>query len=426
MTAPTVSRTRVLIYSASLGGVRRHIADIVDHIDHEAFELIGAFPEETLEHRYLPDESHGYTAMFRNAGLQRFTVETPPRVQPTACAKAILELREVIQKTKPQVLHCHSSMAGAIGRLAAALVTRPPTVLYTPHLLYFLRLRGAKRLVYLSAERTLLRLCEHLIAVSPSEYRESMRALGFSSRIVCIQNSVPTDLLQPQAAPEGHPAQPDAPSQTTTILSIARFDSQKDIPTLIRAVARLARARSDFRLLLAGDGEGRAETERHVVQEHLEQHVRFLGWRTDVRQLITESDFVVLSSKMEGLPYALLEAMSLEKPVIGSNVLGISDCIEHGKSGFLFPCGDERALAHFLEILIRDRELRLRMGAQGKLSIAEKFPPTQMHKSLQTLYEQCARRHDLQHAPSRTNNASPPKTFNTFVNRCNGDSRSTP
>lgn len=385
------SRIKVLLYTVSLGGVRRHIEDIVAQIDPDRYELVGAFPDRHLDRTYLTDEDEGYQATFARAGLETHVVETPVGLSPWPCAAAVWRMAGLLRRIRPDVLHCHSSMAGAVGRLAA-LAWRPPLVVYTPHLIYFLRLAGLKRFVFASMEKALLPLCDRLIAVSASEYDEIVKVLGHSPRIVRINHSIPRDLVA-NPVPPVTDAAPDYAREmglvpgNRIILSTARFDSQKDVATLIRAAGILGRKRSDFTVLLAGDGEERVRLERLAEESGAAGLVRFLGWRNDVRRLVAGSDVMVLSSRKEGLPYALLEAMSLKIPVVGSDVMGVRDCVLQDDTGLLFPCGDAVALARDLDRLLDDPDLCRNMGERGREYALQEFSTHGMITALQDIYD---------------------------------------
>lgn len=380
-------RVKVLLFTVSLGGVRQHIADILSQIDHERFELMGVFPDRLLNRTYLPNDADGYQAMFAQAGCKVFTVEAPTGLQPLACAAAVRDMARLLRTVRPDVLHCHSSMAGAVGRLAS-LVWRPRRIIYTPHLMFYLRYTGVRRAVFAALERLLLPLCDWQVAVSASEYHGIADALGRSQKLVLIRNAIPRDLASasPRADCGELPADLDVPPGKKIILSTARFDSQKDVPTLVRAAAMLARSRNDFVVLLAGDGEERDQVADLIRNQGAGDVVRILGWRSDVHKLLEACHMMVLSSRNEGLPYALLEAMALEKPVVGSNVAGVRDCIDPDATGILFPCGDVPALARAMERLLDDAALCATMGAKGREMVLCQFSPKTMIQSLEALY----------------------------------------
>ena len=382
-------RIRVLQYTVSLGGVRRHLEYISAQIDHSRFEIIGAFPNKQLDRNYLGDDSESYRNMFARRGLQSYTVETPVGLRLWPLLQSLVKMIFILREVKPDVLHCHSSIAGAIGRLAS-LFHRVPLLVYTPHLMFCLRLTGLKGWIFATIEKLLLPLCDTLLAVSSSEYHSIREVLGDRPQIKQINNSIPIDMEKDISSAKDWRLYEElnVSPETILILSTARFDAQKDVPTLIRAAAQLYRKRSDFVVLLAGDSEQRLQTEELVHAEGALDCVRFLGWRSDVDRLVCACDIMVLASHLEGLPYALLEAMAVEKPVVGSNVMGVRDCVEHGVTGFLFPDGDASALAGYLERLLDDAGLRRSMGAAGKDMAMREFSPRTMIDSLEKLYSQ--------------------------------------
>ena len=381
------ARIRVLLFTVSPGGVRRHVEEIITQIDHDRFEVIGVFPDRLDNRTYLAGETGSYRNLFAKMGLRTYTVETPRELRPLSCLQSAWKLGRLLRELRPDVLHCHSSMAGAVGRLAT-LAWRPPLVVYTPHLMYFLRLAGLKRQVFTAVERLLLPRCNALVAVSPSEYQAIRAALGQDPRILRMNNSIPRDLIAANARSQDTALFEELAIMpgTKVILSTARFDNQKDIPTLIRATSILGRKRSDFVVLLAGDGAQRPRIEAVVDAEGMRDRLRILGWRSDVRRLVAACDVMVLSSHIEGLPYALLEAMVLQKPVVASDVGGIRDCVASGVTGLLFPCGDAATLARDLERLLDNPTLCRTMGEKGRAMAMREFPPRGMIEALEALY----------------------------------------
>lgn len=111
-----------------------------------------------------------------------------------------------------------------------------------------------------------------------------------------------------------------------------------------------------------------------------------MGWRQDIPQLLAACDVLVLSTRREGLPYALLEAMALGKPVVGSDVPGVRECIQSGHNGALFPLGDAPALAQILTQLLDNPAWATTLGRHGQIMIEQRFSMRTMITSLEALY----------------------------------------
>ncbi len=396
MTAPRPDpRLTVLIHTVSPGGVRRHIEDFVRRIDHDRFRVVGAFPakEQTA---YITDDMDDYHTFFAREGLTSHVVDTPSRLSPFRTLLAGFQLARIMRLVRPDVLHTHSSTAGIAGSVAMRL-WHPALTLYTPHLPFFATRTGIERSIFALAERTLSQIYDHIIAVSRSEWEDLSVLFGARTSVLQVNQAVPYDLCRTHAATDTAPLarELNIPPDTGIILSLARFETQKDMPTLVEAAALLARKRSDFVILLAGDGELRPKMEAAVTRHRLADRVRFLGWRNDVRDLIELSSMVVLSTRREGLPYVLLEAMALKKPVVGSDVPGVRECVVHGQTGYLFPCGDALALAGHLETLLDNRKKCCAMGNSGREYCLTTFSPTGMITALEALYSTSGGSHDL-------------------------------
>jgi hypothetical protein len=152
--------------------------------------------------------------------------------------------------------------------------------------MYCLRLAGLKRQIFTTLEWMLLPLCNALVAVSSSEYQELRAALGPDPRIMRINNSIPRDLITAnECSQDAGPFEELAiPPGTKVILSTARFDTQKDVPTLIRAASILGRNRSDFVVVLAGDSEQRPQIEALAGTEGMrvmDVSVIYVNWNAE-------------------------------------------------------------------------------------------------------------------------------------------------
>jgi glycosyltransferase involved in cell wall biosynthesis len=288
----------------------------------------------------------------------------------------LVELIVVVRRERPAIIHAHSSKAGILGRLAARLARVP--VVFTAHGWAFKSETGWRSRLYRTADRSLAPLTNKVVCVSEAEARIGLAAgTCLAERTVVIRNPAP-----PVATPPGNDPRP---SRVPLIVSVGRLKRPKDFATLVLAVARLKRL--PFRLQIVGDGPDRDEIRAAVAAAGLEDRVELLGERHDVPELLAEADVFVLSSRSEGLPIALLEAMAHGLPVVASDVGGISEALVHGDSGLLVPPADPAALADALGALLTDAELRERLGMSARIRCETSFELEGWREAHLRLYE---------------------------------------
>ncbi|RSK38882.1 colanic acid biosynthesis glycosyltransferase WcaL [Rhodovulum iodosum] len=159
------------------------------------------------------------------------------------------------------------------------------------------------------------------------------------------------------------------------VLFIGRLDAVKGVPLLLEAFARLRPAHPGATLCIIGDGPHRAALEQQARALGLDPASVFLGYRpqAEVAALLEEADMLVLPSFAEGVPVVLMEAMASRIPVIASQVAGVGELVEDGRSGFIIPPGDVDSLAERLDRLLSDPELCRRMGAAGRGQVEAAF-----------------------------------------------------
>lgn len=167
---------------------------------------------------------------------------------------------------------------------------------------------------------------------------------------------------------------------------IGRLHPQKGHDYLIRAAATLRSRYPSCHYLFIGEGKQRNELELLVQRHSLQDRVTFLGFRSDIADLLQVIDVVVMPSRLEGLPFVLLEAMAAAVPVVASDLECLREVITDGFNGFLVPVGDVSSLASSLDHLLRDRKLRTAIGANARQTITERFNLEMMIDQTEQVY----------------------------------------
>jgi len=283
------------------------------------------------------------------------------RILPHGFFAGLRAVRELAKDA--DLLHCHGSRANLTGALAKGALTVPViSTIHSDHTLDYLG-RPAARVSYGVLNHWALHRMDALLCVSRA-MKELYAARGFApDRLYTIYNGA--DFSLPAAAvdrPAWFAALGIPVAESDIVLgAAARFDPVKDLPTLLRGFARAAETCPRLKLVLAGRGREEEALKTLSRQLGLENRVFFPGWLTDTESFYAAMDAAVLTSRSETFPYALTDAARYKKTAVASAVGGVAELIEDGVNGFLFPAGDEEALANRLERLCDDG-LRLRLG----------------------------------------------------------------
>ena len=291
---------------------------------------------------------------------------------------ALCRLVPMFRRSGNTIIHLHSSKAGALGRIAGFL-TRRRCLVYTPHAFAFLlNPAGLRSRFYRHVERFLTLVTHHYLAVSESEKETCCRELRCSKEQVCVvANGVELNAMPTASFKSAEPIK---------LGFLGRFAAQKR-PELLVELARILHQREvKFRVLFAGAGPRRERCEKLVHNLGLSRSFNFLGEISDVAGFYDEVDIMVSTSAYEGLPYFILDAMASSLPVAAFDVVGVRDLVIPGETGLLAPEGDMEALADHVERLIREAQLREKLGLAGRRRVAAHFSLSGQIEQLRDFY----------------------------------------
>lgn len=297
---------------------------------------------------------------------------------------ALAELIGLIRRVNPTVVHGHSSVGGALARVAGRLAGVP--VVYTAN-------GVATATSYRLVERVLGPLTWRWVAVSPSEADLARRwGLAGGERLVTIANGIEVAAPLPADARLRLRELIGVPAGTTVVGSVARLVEQKAPVDFVRACAVVAAGHPDAHFLLVGMGPLQAQLDRAVGEAGLGGRWHQIPHLPDAAEAVAGLDVFVLASRFEGGPYTPLEAMRAGVPVVLTDVVGNRDCVEAGLSGLLCPAGDHQGLAAAVVGLLGDPARRSAMGEAGRQRVAEHFDVRRMGAGLARLYQSAPRR----------------------------------
>jgi glycosyltransferase involved in cell wall biosynthesis len=316
-----------------------------------------------------------YEDVLREAGVELVRIHRP-RPRPDRMARAIGGLTRVLRAERPDVIHGHNPAAGFAAAGARTLArSNDSAIVTTFHGLAAHRLGSAARLL----DRT----SDAVISVGATSTRLLEEAGLPSGRATTIENAVsvaperPRDEVRAELGGTGR----------ELIVNVGRYVPEKNQELLLDAVALLARRRPHLRALLVGTGPLEGKLRARVSALGLDDVVELTGPRADAVDIIAASDVLAVSSQSEGLPLVVLEAMSLARPIVTTNVGSIPDAIESERTGIVVPSGDAQAFADALDRVLGDSGLAARLGAAARLEAAERFSIEAMTERTLEVYE---------------------------------------
>jgi glycosyltransferase involved in cell wall biosynthesis len=298
-------------------------------------------------------------------------------------AVAVGAVGRVISEVRPGVLHGHSSVGGAVARLAARGAGLP--CVYTPNGLM-------TSVPAVAFERGLGRLTARFVAVSPTEAaRVVALKLVPEARVAVIPNGIE---LEAPPARDGDwddlRGRLGLPPGTPLVATVARVAAQKAPEQFVRACAAVARRRPGVHFLLVGLGPQQKLVDRTVAAARLAGRFHQIRHVPNAAVLMAQFDAFVLLSRYEGGPYVPLEAMRAGVPVVLSDVVGNHDTVDQGVTGFLVPFGDAGAAATAVVRLLDDDDLRASVIAGATARLRQEFDVRLMGERLAALYAELA------------------------------------
>jgi len=372
---------RVLqVMESTIGGTRRHIVDVTRGLLREGVEvhLVASAERE-------PAFREDLRALEAEGAL----ITPLPMVRSVSLATDYghyRELKRILRETRPDIIHTHSSKAGALGR-RASLSTGIGKRVHTPHTFAFLfsaMFSARKRSLYRHIESYLGARTDRMVAVSESE-AETIRAAGVidPERVRVVPNGVdPASWLSPESLSR---AELGVPEGAPLAIVAGLLNSAKGQDLAIRALAEPGLA--ELQLLLAGHGELLEQLQALAAELGVAERVHFLGWRSDLPALFGAVDLVLVPSRWEGMPYVVLEAGASGLPVVGTRVDGVRELVVDGETGFLAELDSPHSLAEaILAVLGLAPEAREAMGKAARERVLANYGVESMVRGLREVY----------------------------------------
>jgi glycosyltransferase involved in cell wall biosynthesis len=310
-------------------------------------------------------------------------------LDPLKDLKAILDLTGHLRTNPYQVVHTHNSKAGFVGRLSAKLA-RVPVIVHTVHGFAFHQQEPPwRRFLFRNLERLASHWCDRMIFISqPLVEWASKEKIGCTMKMARIYSGIEMDRFHPVSEAEKRRLRAEwgIGEHDGVIGIVSKLWAGKGHDLLIRAFKEIRKEMPQARLVIVGEGYLMDSLQTLASQLQLSDAVIFTGFLEEIPQIIATFDVAVLPSYFEGMGRVLLEAMAMEKPVVGTRVGGIPDLIEEGLNGFLVSPGSSKELASAVLKILSDKALAAKMGQEGRKKMTDRFSAESMVRSIEEVY----------------------------------------
>jgi glycosyltransferase involved in cell wall biosynthesis len=356
------------------GGGKQAFYNLISRLDRRRFNpLVATAP------------TGRYAEMLRAVGVRliplamnnRFDLRIPYR------------LARIVREHAVTIIHSHGGgRADFFIHLTSKLVNVPVKITTVANLVErWFDVNPIQLYVYKKIQSKTEKTFDHFICVSDYLADHLIRQHGLDrTKINTIYNGVDLDYF------EGTPDYPKIKNEflqkgeRILIGAVGRLVAEKGLKYLLTSMPKVLKRFSEARLLLVGDGALRTDLERIAIDLDLTGKVTFVGFRSDIKEILSSLDILVLPSLLEGFPMIILEAMAMAKPIVASDIPGIREQIIDGKNGILVPIKDPNAMAAAIINILADRKVAENIGLAARKTVDEKFSIERMVAETESLY----------------------------------------
>ena len=332
----------------------------------------------------------------KSRGISVRTIEIRRKlISPLADFIAFIRLVLFFRKEKFDIVHTHTPKASFLGQLAAVF-SRIPIRVNTVHGFYFQdETQRFKKFIFVTLEKIIAR-CAHLTFTVNREDIETAVKKGISPRekLVYLGDGIDLDRFNPAKFPpeflDKKKRELGIDPAQRVIGIVARLVKEKGYLDLFEAFKRIQNTFPDTVLLVVGPEEPLKDDriDRGAVEQYgIKKKVIFLGERVDTEELYAVMDIFVLPSYREGLGISILEASAMSRPVVASNIRGIREAIDDGKTGILVPVRYPEKLAEAIMYLLSNPDQAKKMGEEGRKKVEREFSTDMVFTRLEGGYQ---------------------------------------
>ena len=369
------------------GGMLTHLGILLAGLYKAGYDITVACPVEEKMMQCL-----------RDTGVSKLLpLDVGDDVRPWLDPMVVWRFSRFLHRHPFAIIHAHGAKAGLITRLAldyGSKLSYPVVVSYHNEILPISR-HPQKRRWRRLMEKHLAKDTSHFIAVSPSIKNELIQYIGcLEERVSFIPNGICLaeldEIGRDDKARENQRSMWGWPKDTNVFVvgTACRFTWEKGIDLLLLAASQAVQAEPSLRFIIIGDGPLAGELKESAKTLGLDDYLHFLGFCDNARNLFPALDAFVLSSRTEGWPLSIMEAMLLGLPVIAPKVGGVPQMIRPGKTGILIEPEDVNGLTEALVYWARNRHRASQLGEAARVYARENFDAEDMISKVETVYQE--------------------------------------
>lgn len=309
------------------------------------------------------------------------------KISPVKNLKSLINIYKLIKKEEFDIVHVHTPIAGLLGRIAAR-IAGTPVIIYTAHGFYFHdKMQPIKRKLFIWFEKVGAWFCDYIFTQSDEDRKTAIfEGIISSDKIMTIGNGIDISRFNPSCIDndkiEVLRDELKIDKNEVVIGITGRVVREKGYVELVKAAAEVVKESPNTKFIAIGDT---LESDRDGIKNWLDAFISdnklndkfiFAGSRSDVPELLSLIDIFTLPSYREGMPRSIIEAMSMGKPVVATNIRGCREEVIEGETGYLVNVGDAKDLAQKLSVLIKDKELREKMGKSARARALKEYDET--------------------------------------------------
>ncbi len=362
----------LLIAEPGSGGVKRNILDIIENVEHDTFKLYLVYSKNRADSDYI----ESLESFCKSYSLNIFEIsELQRNISFKKDCISLLKIYNIIKEIKPDVVHCHSSKAGVLGRIAAKFFGKCK-IIYTPHSYIFQNpnLSLIKKKFFILLEKILTKYCTNMVInVANDEFELAQECkLGDKNKFVVIHNGIKVDNNYKRNI-----------KNEKSVICITRFDEQKNPYEIIKIAEKIYQKRKDIIFYLVGNGIYYVPIKQYVTEEKIDNIV-LTGYSNDVKKFLLKGRVFLSTSLYESFPYAILEALSYGIPVVCTNVIGNREIVKNQQTGWLYNIGDIEKAS---EIICNIIDEKISIDSQSLIEFIQlNYNIKQMIEKLQKIY----------------------------------------